>query len=223
MNEQQIEQIREAFPCFANIPHTDWQFAETLTAQPSTPHNIREGHVLDHAMFILSGWVRVYKLSAAGREITLYRVHSGQCCVLMMASILGETEYEASVSIETETDVLLLPVALFRAWMDTYPSVRKFIYKQFVERMTSVTTLLENVAFQSIPYRVAEYLIASSTASSASVRITHERLAIELGSAREVITRILNEFANKGAIALSRGKITIENRGILIDILEQQV
>ncbi|MBD0384014.1 Crp/Fnr family transcriptional regulator [Paenibacillus sedimenti] len=221
MNEQQIKRIHTVFPCFADVPHTDWQLAETVTVDPFTPHSIREGHILEHAMFILSGWIRVYKLSAAGREITLYRVRSGQSCVLMMASILGETEYEASVSIEAETGVLLLPVPLFRTWLNTYTPVRQFFYKQFIDRMTSVTSLLENIAFQSVPYRVAEYLLAASSASIPSLRITHEQLAIELGTAREVITRILNEFAGKGAITLNRGKITIMNRGKLIDILDQ--
>jgi CRP/FNR family transcriptional regulator len=70
---------------------------------PQPPHTPFEGHILQHAMFIISGWIRVFKISPTGREITLYRVQSGQCCVLMMASILGETEYEASVSIEAES------------------------------------------------------------------------------------------------------------------------
>lgn len=221
MNERQIDQINHLLPCFASVPYDNWNSAEIVSINPATPHSIREGHLLQHAMFIIRGWIRVFKISPTGREITLYRVQSGQCCVLMMASILGETEYEASVSVEAETDVLLLPVSTFRSWMVTYKPIRQFIYKQFIERMTNVTNLLENIAFNSIPYRIAEYLIIESALPQIkTIQITHEKLAIELGTAREVVSRILKDFASKGAIALSRGNITILDRSILKNILE---
>jgi CRP/FNR family transcriptional regulator, anaerobic regulatory protein len=175
-------------------------------------------------MFIVGGSIRVYKISPSGREITLYRVQSGECCVLMLASILGETEYEANVSIEAETDVLLFPVEQFRDWMTAFKMIRQFIYKQMIERMSRVTELLENVAFNPVPYRIADYLIAHSTLPLPStLRITHEQLAIELGTSREVVSRILKDFANKEAIALSRGQISILIPGILKTVLEKHM
>jgi CRP/FNR family transcriptional regulator len=101
--------------------------------------------------------------------------------------------------------------------MDTIKPIRQYIYKQFIDRMTNVTRLLENVAFQPISYRIAEYLIVKSTQVE-SLQITHERLAVELGTAREVVTRILKDFASKGAIVLKRGNITILDRSILRNI-----
>lgn len=222
LTASQIRSIQHAFPCFSHVLHENWKSAHILTITSSTPHAIREGHILQHAMFIINGSIRVFKISPTGKEITLYRVQSGQCCVLMMASILGETEYEASVSIEAETEVLLLPVTEFRSWMDTTKPIRQYIYKQFIDRMTNVTKLLENVAFEPIPYRIAEFLFIASTQSE-TLQITHEQLAVELGTAREVITRNLKELASKGALALQRGKITVLNRGILRNILDQHL
>ncbi|MBD2870825.1 Crp/Fnr family transcriptional regulator [Paenibacillus arenilitoris] len=224
MNETQIDRIASLFPCFAGVPGDGWASAEIVTAGPGTPHAVREGRMLRHAMFMMSGAIRVYKISPAGREITLYRVRGGQCCVLMMASILGETEYEASVSVEADTDVLLLPVPLFRSWIDLYKPVRQYVYKQIVERMTNVTKLLEDIAFRPVPSRLAEYLLeASADPRLPSLPVTHEMLAIELGTAREVVSRILKDFATQGAIALGRGRITVTDRGILIAIAEHAV
>ncbi|CAN7719853.1 Crp/Fnr family transcriptional regulator [Paenibacillus sp. LjRoot153] len=222
LNEHQIHNIQHVFPCFSHVHYENWKSAEIRTITTTTPHSVREGQILQHAIFIISGSIRVYKISPMGKEITLYRVHSGQCCVLMMASILGETEYEASVSIETETVVLLIPVLEFRGWMDTIKPIRQYIYKQFIDRMTSVTKLLENVAYGPIPYRIAEFLFIES-ARSETLQLTHDQLAVELGTAREVITRNLKNFASMGAIALQRGKVTILSRDILKSIMDQHV
>lgn len=223
MDALQMQQVQQAFPCFDSVGPGNWEAAEIVSVSPDTAHNVREGHRLQHAMFILSGSVRIYKISPEGREITLYRVQKGQCCVLMMASILGETEYEASAAIETATEILLIPAAEFRSWMDAYLPVRQFIYKQFVQRMTNVTMLLEKVAFQPIPCRIAEYLLLESAQRQADMlRITHERLAIELGTAREVVTRTLKEFAVKGAIAVHRGRIDLLDKAMLRGFAEQE-
>lgn len=200
------------FPCFSELSKQDWEVAKIAKVSPASPHSIREGHELQHAMFILSGSIRIYKISNSGKEVTLYRVRGGECCVLMMASILGETEYEASVHIETETDVLLFPVDNFRKWMYMYKSIRQMIYRQFIVRWTDVANLLEQIAFCSIHERISGFLIERQTTlgpSSNIIEITHEQLAIELGTSREVVSRALKEFSDKGAILLQRGKIYI--------------
>ncbi|CAH0121913.1 MULTISPECIES: Crp/Fnr family transcriptional regulator [unclassified Paenibacillus] len=216
MDIRQIHRIRQAFPCFGDVASDGWKAAEIIAVTPETPHTIREGHRLRHAMFILNGSIRIYKISPEGREITLYRVGSSECCVLMMASILGETEYEASAAVETDTEVLLVPATDFRNWMDAYLPVRQFIYKQFVARMTNVTLLLEKIAFQSIPCRLAEYLLTEAARrESDSLRMTHEQLAVELGTAREVVSRTLKDFAVKGALAAKRGRIDLLDKTLL--------
>ncbi|WP_158630054.1 Crp/Fnr family transcriptional regulator [Cohnella sp. AR92] len=214
-----IQRIDSSFPFFSPVNEMDLPLIEIVTVTPSTPHSIREGHLLRHAMFVLSGSVRIHKIGKQGKEITLYRVQKGQCCALMMASILGETPYEASASIEMETEILLLPIPLFKRWMDTNPLLKPYIFKQITQRITSVTNLLENVAFQPIPYRIADYLIRQSDENEAVLKITHEQLAIELGTAREVVSRCLKDFVQKKILLSRRGRLQILDRSLLLETL----
>lgn len=212
MEPHEIQRISSLLPFLSTVSLEDWDRAELRTVDPSTAHPIREGHFLQHAIFILKGTVRIYKISEQGREITLYRIENGQSCVLMMASILGETEYEASVSIETQIELLLISADVFRSWMDRYKPLRQFIYKQFIDRITAVTNLLESVAFKPIQLRLANFLLEATSETSSTLNITHDQLAVELGTAREVVSRTLKEFQSKGILALSRGKIRILDR-----------
>lgn len=205
LNDVQKKRIAELFPCFAAAPNDAWNTSELISVTPATPHSIREGHVLRHAAFIMSGRIRIHRITPEGREVTLYRVHGGECCVLMLASILGDTAYEASVDIETDSEVLLIPIPTFNELMDTTRPLKQYVYKQIIDRLTSVTKLLEHIAFRSIPYRIAEYLLSGGP----TLRMTHEQLAIELGTAREVVSRTLRTFVQEGAISLGRGRIVI--------------
>lgn len=219
MEPHEIQRISSLLPFLSTVSLEDWDRAELRTVDPSTAHPIREGHFLQHAIFILKGTVRIYKISEQGREITLYRIENGQSCVLMMASILGETEYEASVSIETQSELLLISADVFRSWMDRYKPLRQFIYKQFIDRITAVTNLLESVAFKPIQLRLANFLLEATSETSSTLNITHDQLAVELGTAREVVSRTLKEFQSKGILALSRGKIRILDRVSLNKII----
>jgi len=212
MDDHKIDHIINVFPSLSNLTVQDWALAETIQISPGTPHSINEGHQLTHAIFILSGCIRIYKISHTGREVTLYRVQAGECCVLMMASILGEMAYEASVHIESDVEALLFPVESFRQWMHMYQPLRQFIYKLIVTKFTLVSDLLEQITFGSIQERIASYLIQRLNQTGnpcGEIRITHERIGIELGTAREVVTRILKKFAQEGAITLQRGTIVI--------------
>ncbi|MBO9596241.1 MAG: Crp/Fnr family transcriptional regulator [Cohnella sp.] len=218
LNDDQTKRIAELFPCFAAAPNDAWNTSELVAVTPATPHSIREGHVLQHAAFILSGRIRIHRITPEGREVTLYRVHGGECCVLMLASILGETAYEASVDIETDAEVLLVPIPTFSTLMDTIKPIKQYVYKQIMERLTDVTTLLEHIAFRSIPYRIAEYLLSAG----GTLRMTHEQLAIELGTAREVVSRTLRNFVQEGAISLGRRRIQIVDANRLERIMARR-
>ncbi|MNI42805.1 Global nitrogen regulator [compost metagenome] len=223
MQPHDIQRITHLLPFLSTVSQPDWDRAELIHIDTSTPHSIREGHSLQHAMFMIRGSIRIYKISEQGREITLYRVKSGQSCVLMMASVLGETEYEASASIEVESEVLLIPVDLFRQWMDNYKPLRQFIYKQFIHRISDVSNLLENIAFNSIQDRLAHYIYINTNEQTAIWKITHDQLAIELGTAREVISRTLQSFQQAGILSLHRGKIHLLNRSALEKMMNQRL
>ncbi|MGG4340565.1 Crp/Fnr family transcriptional regulator [Paenibacillus lautus] len=221
MNPSEIKRITDILPCLSTVSHHDWHHAELVSVGPSTPHRIQEGHMLQHAMFMVKGSVRIHRISEQGREITLYRVQGGQSCVLMMASILGDCEYEATASIEVESEVLLIPVGVFKEWMDHYKPLRQFIYQQFMQRITAVTNLLEDIAFKPMNYRLAHFLYTNTNDDLTALKITHEQLAVELGTAREVISRMLKDFQNQGILSLSRGNIRLTDRLALEEIIQQ--
>lgn len=218
MKPSDLQRISRILPFFSSVPQEEWALTQVMTVTPETPHAVREGHVLQHALFVLDGSVRIYKISGQGREVTLYRVRQGQSCVLMTASILGEIGYEASASIETETEVLLIPVPLFQQWMDRHKPVRQFIFRQIAQHIASVTERLEQIAFNSIQHRIASYLLDQTVEP---IALTHERLAFELGTAREVVSRALNELAKQQILVLRRGEIEIADRRCLAHIADE--
>jgi CRP/FNR family transcriptional regulator len=221
----QLSRIRLSFPCFSSVPDDKWQRSELVSITPATPHSVREGRLLEHALFIVSGGVRIYKLCpSTGREVTLYRVFGGECCPLMMASVVGETEYEASASIEVPTEVVVVPAKEFVSWIDEWKPVRQFVYKQLVGRITDVASLLGRIAFHPIPVRLADFLLAQSLVQHADtpLRLTHDRIAAELGTAREVVSRTLKALQSQGAIHLGRGQIVLLDPARLQRIAESR-
>lgn len=206
---KQIPYILERFPSLSDITEQDWS-DEGITVLELQPGHVieEEGRFLNHAVFLLEGTVRMYKISGSGREITLYRIHGGECCPLMMSSILGEIEYEASAWIEKPCVALAIPVHVFRDWMDRYKSLRQFIFKMFANRLIIMSNLLDSINFKTIRGRVAEFLVRLTEDGNDTLSITHDTLAIELGTAREVISRMLKSLENEGLLQLSRGRIS---------------
>lgn len=223
MLSEHIERTIQLFPCFSQVSIEDWQQASVTTIEPGTKHPVQAGHSLGHAVFVLSGSVRIYQISETGREITLYRVQRGEGCVLMMASILGETEYGASAVVESSTEVMLLASDVFKEWNSRYTLISQYVYKQFIQRMGYVTNLIDHVAFKPIDYRIADFLLRKSSELTATLAITHDQMAIELGTAREVISRVLKGFENAGMVRLQRGRIELMDRSRLVLIKQQLV
>ncbi|RED59408.1 Crp/Fnr family transcriptional regulator [Cohnella lupini] len=217
-----LPRIVSLFPSLADISEQDWKHSGIQVIETEPNHIIEEGQFLEYAILILEGTVRMYKISGGGREITLYRIHGGECCPLMTSSILGESEYEASACVETTGLVLAVPVDIFRDWTDRYRKFRQFIFKSFAKRIVVMSNLLDSINFKSIRGRISEHLVqmTKQAGNSNTLHITHDILAIELGTAREVISRTLKGLENEATIKLSRGKITIMNQIALESYIE---
>jgi CRP/FNR family transcriptional regulator len=208
--DKHITAIMKLFPDFIDIPIDVWEAADISVREIEPSHMIPEGLLLDHAVFVLDGTVRMFKLSASGREITLYRISDGECCPLMSSSLLGETEYEASACTETPCLALFTPAEIFREWFDTYKRFRQFIFQSICKRIITLSKLLDTINFKSIRGRVVEFLLQAAHDNQSNVIVTtHDTLATELGSAREVISRTLKQLKQEQLISLTRGKITI--------------
>ncbi len=178
------------------------------TLKPDTVIS-NEGDSCSYFTFVYEGSVRVFKLSEYGKEITLYRLYKGDSCILTASCILSATRFPAISVTETEVGGILVPANVFRDWVESYHFWRKYVYDLMAERLNSVITIVEEVAFKRMDSRIAEFLLMKSKKSGNTLVLTHKDIAYELGTAREVVSRLLKDFEKKGLINLERGQIKI--------------
>ena len=155
-------------------------------------------------LFVVEGSVRVSKCAPNGRELPLYRVGPGETCIISSACLLGHTPYNARGVTETDTTLLLVPNADFQALLGE-AAFRDFIFQLFSERIADLMQLIEEVAFRKLDQRLAALLLGKGR----SVHTTHQQLADELGSVREIVSRLLKGFAEQGLVALAREQVDI--------------
>ncbi|OAN83597.1 Crp/Fnr family transcriptional regulator [Jannaschia sp. EhC01] len=175
------------------------------------------GHVPQNLLFLLSGTVRVSQTSEGGREIVLYRVEAGQSCVMTTACMLAHEAYLAEGVAETDVTAIALPKATFDALVSAEPVFRDFILAAYAHRMTGLFKIIEDVAFGRIDMRLAARLL-DLAGTSETVSATHQALATELGTAREVVSRQLHEFQRRGWLEQQRGLVRILDRDALQDL-----
>lgn len=154
--------------------------------------------------FILAGGIRVLKPSASGRELPLYRVLPGESCIITSSCLLGHTDYNARGVTETDTTLVLLPRPIFDDLLDQ-PAFRDFVFHLFSERIADLMQLIEEVAFRKLDQRLAGLLLGKGKVLHA----THQQFADELGSVREMISRLLKGFAEQGLVRLGREQVEI--------------
>jgi CRP/FNR family transcriptional regulator len=172
------------------------------------------GQAPEHFLLLLEGTIRVQQTSENGREIVLYRVQAGESCALTTACLMGYEEYQAEGIAETRVRAVAIPRTLFDELISSSREFRKFVFTAFSQRITNLFRIIEEVAFARIDVRLAQRLIQLSDGSN-HVTATHQALANELGSAREVISRQIHEFQRRGWIGASRGTIELIDRSAL--------
>ncbi len=169
----------------------------------------REGGACGAYVMRLSGQSRVYKMSSSGREILLYRVAAGETCVITTTCLLGNSNYPASTIVEEPIRDVIIPSAAFNQLMIDSPVFRKFVMENYGALISDLIVLLDEVAFHSLDARLAKLLLDTG---SATISRTHQLMADELGTAREVVSRQLKRFEQKGWVALGRGHVELTNR-----------
>lgn len=181
---------------------------------PAGTQVFREGGNCANYLLVLEGSVRVQKLSESGREIVLYRVEAGQSCVLTTACLLAGESYSAEGIAETEVQAVALPAALFQQALANSRRFREFVFASYGERIASLVMLIDAIAFGRQDSRLAEVLERQADAAG-EIETTHQALARELGTAREVVSRLLKEFERHGWLSLARGRILLRDRHAL--------
>lgn len=153
---------------------------------------------------VLEGSIRVAKASD-GRELQLYRVTPGESCVLTGGCLVGGRDYPASGVVERDARLVVLPKPVFDELLATHAPFRQYVFSLFAERLTDLMALVEAVAFHKLDRRLASALLGRGRV----VALTHQQLADELGSVREIVTRVLRGFADQGWVQSSRGAIEV--------------
>ncbi len=210
-SSQQQQRLMQSFPLLENTTSEFRQqfFRNATLLQIPAHHTIAaEGSECVQLALLVSGKVRVYKLSDSGREITLYRISSGDSCVLTAACMMSDIQFPAIAVTETDAEAVVIPARQAREWMSGSKPWSAFIFGLIAKRLVDVISVLEDVAFHRMDERIAAYLIAIAS-QGPTVNITHHEIASDLGSTREVVSRILKDFESKALVKGVRGKLTI--------------
>jgi CRP/FNR family transcriptional regulator len=176
----------------------------------------REGTPCGAYVMRLAGKSRVYKMSSNGREILLYRVGSGETCVITTTCLLGNSDYPASTIVEEPIRDVLIPATAFHQLMLDSSVFRKFVMTNYGALISDLIVLLDEVAFHNLDARLAKVLL---DANNTQIVRTHQQIADELGTAREVVSRQLKRLEQNGSVSLGRGQIEIINRSALEKIV----
>lgn len=192
-----------------------------LVVMPTGTYVFREHEGCGRVGFVKSGMVRVFKDHApSGRSITLYRLGPGDACTLSMSCALYNPIHQASAIVEADAEVYTLSVEQFHHLLDKNREARDFVFASFASRLADTMLLIEETVFQHMDERLAAILIEHGIRNRTnSIVITHDQLADEVGSAREVVSRLLRDFSNQGLVQLSRRKIVILDRQGLTKVI----
>ena len=213
-------EVRELYPALAGLD--DAALGSVLEhAQvvhlPAGTSLFGEGSPCRQFPLVLEGSIRVAKASE-GRELQLYRVSPGESCVLTGGCLVGGRDYPATGVVERDVRLVVLPKPVFDQLLGSHAPFRQYVFSLFAERLTDLITLVEAVAFHKLDRRLAAALLGRGRI----VALTHQQLADELGSVREIVTRVLRGFADQGWVQSTRGAIEVLDAVALRRVAEGQ-
>jgi len=181
---------------------------------PARATLFRPGDAAQSFVILLSGRIGVYLTGRNGRELLLYSVTPGETCVQTTLGVLGGAPYTGEAVAESDLVAVMVPPAMFERLMASSPAFRAFVFKAFADRLSDLMFVLEQVAFVKVEQRLAHALLERAD-DEGRVTLTHQELAVVIGTAREVVSRRLEALASKGVVASERGQIRIIERGEL--------
>lgn len=165
---------------------------------------------------VANGQLRVYIVSEEGREVTLYRLHKGDLCVLSASCLMDAIVFDVMIEAVEKSELIVLPSPVLNVIMEKNPLVELSLYKTVVERFSDVMWTMQQILFMGADKRVAHFLWDEmAKTGEMTIRLTHDEVARFIGSAREVVTKVLKYFVEEGVVTLSRGKIEIIDKAKL--------
>ncbi len=172
-------------------------------------------------LLIRSGQLRVYTLSSEGREITLYRLFDHDICLFSASCVMPNIQFEVIIEAEKDSEMWVLPSCLFKDLMEESAVVANYANQLISSRFSEVMWLMEQIMWKSFDKRLASFLLEESVLeNSPSLKITHEKIANHMGTAREVVTRMLRYFQSEGMVKLTRGAVELLDQAALEQLAE---
>lgn len=222
INPNEYVTLDSTLPFFKDLDDKD----KNLIIENTKLIKFKKGEILHNAeiecsgvLIIKSGKVRAYIISPEGREITLYRLEENDVCILSASCILNNINFDVFIDANTDCEVLQICPKSFSKVAQNNANAKVFMYELTNERFSEVMWTIEQILFTSFDKRLASFLIDESyEANSDTLSITHEDIAKILGSAREVVSRMLKYFSKEGYVTLSRGKIKITKKDELLKL-----
>ena len=186
--------------------------AEFLTAKAGTVVHNGSMDCLG-LLLICSGQLRVYTLSSEGREITLYRLFEHDICLFSASCVMPNIQFDVIIEAEKDTQMWVLPSCLFKDLMEESAVVANYANQLISSRFSEVMWLMEQIMWKSFDKRLASFLLEESALENTpSLKITHEKIANHMGTAREVVTRMLRYFQGEGMVKLTRGTVELVDK-----------
>ncbi|TVO76293.1 Crp/Fnr family transcriptional regulator [Sedimenticola selenatireducens] len=195
---QQDDQLKQRFYSQASI----------IKLQKGQPI-CHEGNHCSHLSIVLEGTARIYKLGENGKEITLYRISQGESCILTASCILSEIPFPAFAICDTDVEAAIIPANTVQTWLSESAVWRDYIFSLVATRLSNIIHVVEDVVFRKMDRRIATYLCNRAASESTAIRVTHQEIASELGTSREVVSRILKDFEHEDLIKVTRGAIQL--------------
>lgn len=200
-----------------------------LVSSSIVPRTLGKGAVLHDGsaecaglVMIKSGQLRAYILSEDGREITLYRLLDQDICLFSASCVMRSVQFEIMIAAEKESEVFILPPYIFKKVMEESAPLANYVNELMATRFSEVMWLIEQIMWKSIDKRLANFLLEEATLEESNVlKLTHEAIANHLGTAREVVTRMLRYFQNEGFVKLTRGTVEIVDRDSMGQLAEE--
>ncbi len=215
---------KEIFPFWENLKteDTDYIIQNSSDVVFAKGTNIHDSSSCSGVIYVRNGSLRVYIMSDDGKDITLYRLHSGNICMLSASCVLKNITFDVFVDAEEDSECFVISGPAFADVSEKYSEIKIFALETAVSRFSDVMWVIEQIHFMSMDKRLAIFLYEEITRIDTDiVRLTHALIAKYMGSAREVVTRMLRYFANEGIIELSRKGVKILDKERLKELAFQ--
>ena len=214
--------IAQFFPVFSQLTPQQQKMVLDYTAIRTVPAGtvIHNGAVeCTGFLLVRSGQLRAYTLSEEGREVTIYRLFDHDCCLFSAACIMSSLQFEVIIETEKDSEIFIIPPSIYQKLMNESLPVSKYTNDLMASRFSEVMWLMEQIMWKSFDKRLAAFLVEESSIEGTKLlKITHEKIANHMGTAREVVTRMLRYFQGEGLVKLARGTIEITDEPGLRDL-----